>query len=73
MAEAKPDQPPIGQRIDDMDVVTWRHAGLGYVLVGRPGDTDLAALGRRIVRTGLDQSSGIGMIGSLAAMSLQSS
>jgi hypothetical protein len=31
-----------------MNVVTWRHANLGYALIAEPGGVDLTALGAQI-------------------------
>jgi anti-sigma factor RsiW len=46
--DAKPDQDIASQRVHDMNIVTWRRAGLGYALIGNNDDVDLAALGRQI-------------------------
>ena len=48
MKETKPDQAVAEQRIDSMNVVTWRQAELGYALIGKPGQVDLATLAKRI-------------------------
>jgi anti-sigma factor RsiW len=46
--DAKPDQTVASQRMSDMNVVTWRQANLGYVLLAKGSDVDLTALGKRI-------------------------
>lgn len=51
MKEAKPDAGVAAARVASMNVVTWRQAELGYVLIGQPGDSehvDLDALAKRI-------------------------
>lgn len=48
MKEAKPDAALAEQRIDSMNVVTWRHADLSYALIGKPEGTDLSALAKHI-------------------------
>ncbi|WP_133649772.1 anti-sigma factor family protein [Paraburkholderia flava] len=51
MKEAKPDAAVATARVASMNVVTWRQAELGYVLIGQPGDSehiDLDALAKRI-------------------------
>ncbi|MCX4162450.1 MULTISPECIES: anti-sigma factor [Paraburkholderia] len=48
MKETKPDQAVAERRIDSMNVVTWRQAELGYALIGKPDQVDLAALAKRI-------------------------
>lgn len=48
MKDSKPDQPVAAKTVDAMDVATWRQAELSYALIGKPGDVDLAALGKRI-------------------------
>lgn len=56
--EKKPDQAVSSQRINGMDVVTWRQAELGYALIGAPNGSDLAAIGKRIANDSFDQLSG---------------
>lgn len=53
--DAKPDQEVTSQRVDDLNVVTWRRAGLGYALIGNSDGADLAALGKRISDRSIDQ------------------
>ncbi|RKE36298.1 anti-sigma factor RsiW [Paraburkholderia sp. BL23I1N1] len=48
MKDSKPDQPVATKTLDAMDVTTWRQAELSYALIGKSGDVDLAALGKRI-------------------------
>jgi anti-sigma factor RsiW len=48
MKDPKPDQPVATKTVDAMNVATWRQAELSYALIGKPGDVDFAALGRRI-------------------------
>lgn len=48
MKDPKPDQPVATKTVDAMDVTTWRQAELSYALIGKSGDVDLAALGKRI-------------------------
>jgi anti-sigma factor RsiW len=48
MKDSKPDQPVATKTVDAMDVATWRQAELSYALIGKSGDVDLAALGKRI-------------------------
>jgi anti-sigma factor RsiW len=48
MKDPKPDQPVATKTVDAMNVATWRQAELSYALIGKPGDVDLAALGKRI-------------------------
>jgi anti-sigma factor RsiW len=48
MKDSKPDQPVASKTVDAMDVATWRQAELSYALIGKSGDVNLAALGRRI-------------------------
>lgn len=53
--DAKPDQTVAAQRINDMNVVTWRQANLGYVLLAKNGDVDLTELGKRIAGHGVSE------------------
>ena len=53
--DAKPDQTVAAQRINDMNVVTWRQAHLGYVLLGKNSDVDLTELGKRIAGHGVGE------------------
>ncbi|MDB5830994.1 MAG: putative transrane anti-sigma factor [Caballeronia sp.] len=48
MKDPKPDQPVATKTVDAMNVATWRQAELSYALIGKPGDVDFAALGKRI-------------------------
>jgi anti-sigma factor RsiW len=48
MKDSKPDQPVAAKTVDAMNVATWRQAELSYALIGKSGDVDLAALGKRI-------------------------
>ncbi|MBP0588606.1 anti-sigma factor [Paraburkholderia sp. LEh10] len=52
--EAKADQSVASQRIDAMNVVTWRDANLGYALIGASGDGDLTQLGKAIAERRFD-------------------
>jgi anti-sigma factor RsiW len=53
--EVKRDQAVTSQRVNNMDVVTWRQAELGYALIGNSDDVDLPALGKRILDRDVDQ------------------
>jgi anti-sigma factor RsiW len=53
--DAKPDQAVASQRITGMNVVTWRQANLGYVLLAKSSDVDLTALGKRIAGHGIGE------------------
>ncbi|MBN3751809.1 anti-sigma factor [Paraburkholderia sp. Tr-20389] len=46
--EDKADQSVASQRIDTMNVVTWRESKLGYALIGASSNGDLAPLGKEI-------------------------
>jgi anti-sigma factor RsiW len=48
MKDSKPDQSVATKTVDAMDVATWRQAELSYALIGKSGDVDFAALGKRI-------------------------
>ena len=48
MKDPNPDRPVATKTVDAMDVATWRQAELTYALIGKSGDVDLAALGKRI-------------------------
>lgn len=52
--EKKPDQALTSQRIDNMNVVTWRQAELAYALIGTSSDGELAGLGNQISRLRFD-------------------
>lgn len=52
--DVKPDQSVASQRVDDMNVVTWRQAELGYALIGNGDGVDLAALAKRISDRSVD-------------------
>ncbi|AJC19829.1 anti-sigma factor family protein [Pandoraea pulmonicola] len=46
--DARPDQGVTEQRIEQMGVVTWRKAQIGYALIGAPGSVDLKAVAREL-------------------------
>jgi anti-sigma factor RsiW len=48
MKEDEPDKVIGEQRVNDMNVVTWRRGQLSYALIGQPEGVDLAALAKRI-------------------------
>jgi anti-sigma factor RsiW len=52
--DAKPDQSIAQQKIDDMDVVTWRQSELSYALIGTAGQVDLDKLGKLIAKRDVD-------------------
>jgi anti-sigma factor RsiW len=54
----KPDQPIAQQRIDKMDVVTWRQANLSYALIAASGGADLGTLGKQIAARSVDAAFG---------------
>jgi anti-sigma factor RsiW len=45
--DARPDEEPLAQQIGELSTVSWRHAGLGYVLLGKDSGR-LMDLGRHI-------------------------
>jgi anti-sigma factor RsiW len=47
--EAGMDQAPHAEQVGDMKAVSWRHDGLGYVLLGKDPHLNLTELARRIV------------------------
>jgi anti-sigma factor RsiW len=49
--DEKPDQAVTAQRIENMNIVTWRQATLGYALIGNDSAINLRALGKRITST----------------------
>jgi anti-sigma factor RsiW len=55
--DMKPDQTVTTQRVDDMNVVTWRQAELGYALIGNSNGNgvDLTALAKRISDRSVDE------------------
>jgi anti-sigma factor RsiW len=53
--DAKPDQDVTSQRLDNLNVVAWRRAGMGYALIASNNDVDLALLGKRISDNSVDQ------------------
>jgi anti-sigma factor RsiW len=53
MKDAKPDAGLAQQRVDRMDVVTWRQAELSYALIAEPGAADLHAIGKQITGSGV--------------------
>ncbi|MFL9874493.1 anti-sigma factor [Paraburkholderia megapolitana] len=66
MKETKPDQAVAERRIDSMNVVTWRQAELGYALIGKPDQVDLAALAKRISGNQVDSLFGDAALPGLA-------
>ncbi|MEM5340319.1 anti-sigma factor family protein [Paraburkholderia azotifigens] len=52
--EDKANQPVASQRIDTMNVVTWRESKLGYALIGASSNGDLAPLGKEIAERHFD-------------------
>jgi anti-sigma factor RsiW len=48
MKDAKPDAAISQQRVDKMDVVSWRQAELSYALIASPGVADLNEIGKQI-------------------------
>jgi anti-sigma factor RsiW len=52
--ENKADQSVASQRIDTMNVVTWRESNLGYALIGASSNGDLAPLGKEIAERRFD-------------------
>ncbi|ANN75942.1 hypothetical protein [Bordetella flabilis] len=48
LPEPKPDQGVSEQRVDRMNVVTWRQSELGYALIGAPEGMDLRAVAASI-------------------------
>jgi hypothetical protein len=50
--DANPDQDVASQRVDDLNLVTWRRAGLAYALIAN-NDVDLSALGKQISNSSL--------------------
>jgi anti-sigma factor RsiW len=48
LPEPKPDQAVSEQRVERMNVVTWRQSELGYALIGAPEGLDLRAVGASI-------------------------
>jgi anti-sigma factor RsiW len=52
--ENKPDQSVASQRVDAMNVVTWRESDLGYALIGPSSNGDLAPLGKQIAERRFD-------------------
>ncbi|MBN3751808.1 anti-sigma factor [Paraburkholderia sp. Tr-20389] len=52
--DAKPDQSIAQQKIDDMNVVTWRQSELSYALIGSQGQVDLDRLGKMIANRDVD-------------------
>lgn len=57
MKQPGPDQAITRQTVSGMHVVTWRRGELGYALIGASDDVDLAALGKRIADSSVDQLS----------------
>lgn len=52
--EDKANQSVASQRIDTMNVVTWRESNLGYALIGATSNGDLAPLGKEIAERRFD-------------------
>jgi anti-sigma factor RsiW len=48
MKDAKPDAAVSQQRVDRMDVVTWRQDELSYALIAQPGAANLQDIGKQI-------------------------
>jgi anti-sigma factor RsiW len=48
MKDAKPDAAVSQQRVDKMDVVTWRQGELSYALIAKPGVANLNDIGKQI-------------------------
>jgi len=48
MKDTKPDATISQQRVDRMDVVTWRQAELSYALIAEPGSANLNEIGKQI-------------------------
>jgi anti-sigma factor RsiW len=48
MKDAKPDAAVSQQRVDKMDVVTWRQDELMYALIAQPGTANLNEIGKQI-------------------------
>lgn len=48
MKDAKPDAAVSQQRVDKMDVVTWRQGELSYALIAKPGVANLNDIGKEI-------------------------
>lgn len=46
--DARPDQGVAEQRIEQMGVVTWRKAQIGYALIGAPGSVDLKTVAKEL-------------------------
>jgi anti-sigma factor RsiW len=55
MKEPKPNQTVLQQRVNKMDVVTWRQEELSYALIGEPNNVDLTALGTQILNSRVEQ------------------
>jgi anti-sigma factor RsiW len=53
MKDAKPDTAVTQQRVDNMDVVTWRQAELSYALIAKPGVANLQEIGKQISGSGV--------------------
>jgi anti-sigma factor RsiW len=52
--ENKANQSVASQRVDTMNVVTWRESNLGYALIGATSNGDLAPLGKEIAERRFD-------------------
>lgn len=52
--EDKANQSVASQRVDTMNVVTWRESKLGYALIGATSNGDLAPLGKEIAERHFD-------------------
>ncbi len=53
--EAKPDHAIAEQHIDDMNVITWRRAELGYALIGKRNEVALPNLGKMLAENHSEQ------------------
>jgi anti-sigma factor RsiW len=59
LKEAKADAAPASERVDDMDVVSWRRGQLGYALIGEHGNVDLYELGKQIYNGAVSNTIGL--------------
>ncbi|MFC0400705.1 anti-sigma factor family protein [Paraburkholderia rhizosphaerae] len=65
--EAKPDHPIAEQSIDDMSVITWRRAQLGYALIGKRDGVALPDLGKMLAEDRSGQLFGKAFLDSVLA------
>lgn len=54
MKDMRPDKTIAQQRVDGMNVVSWRKNELKYALIGAPGSTDLDAIAKQILSDSAD-------------------